>query len=174
MTRCEDLGYDGGSLDCADDCSGFDESQCMDGIIVACSSPGAAITDLTLTADTIDVVDSGSIADIDVFVDITHTYAGDLEITLNGEDLGLTTLMTDDNCLGPNDVWAFFNDEGAVAAGVVCIEPYAIEGNVIPDNPLNVFDTMEAMGSWTLEVYDDAGADQGTLNEWCVYITLEP
>lgn len=173
-TRCEDLGFVGGSLDCAVGCDMFDTSDCSDGVVRVCSSPGTAIDSLMPPAvDTITIPDMGNIADVDVFVNITHTYSGDLEMELSADDLSLSNELAFDACFGPNDVWAFFNDEAPLAAGVDCDEPFGIEGNLTPDQPLSVYDGGEASGSWTLTVTDDAGGDVGTLDEWCLYITLE-
>ncbi|MCR9166169.1 MAG: proprotein convertase P-domain-containing protein [Nannocystaceae bacterium] len=172
-TRCEDLGFDGGALDCAGDCA-FDTAQCANGIVAVCSSPAAAIDSaFPTTTDTITVPDMGTIADIDVFVDITHTFGGDLEMTLLADDLALSNELAFDQCSFNNDVFAVFNDEGSAAVGADCAEPIGIEGNLTPQQPLSVYDGGEASGSWTLSITDDAGGDTGTLNEWCVYITLE-
>jgi len=116
----------------------------------------------------------GTIADVDVFVDMTHTYMGDIDMFVSADDLSLQTDLAMDECFSPNDMFAFFNDEGSAAVGDDCQEPIAVEGNLTPVGDLSVFDGNEASGSWTLTVDDDASfADDGTLNEWCVYITLE-
>lgn len=173
QTRCEDLGFTGGSLDCSGDCATFDLSECSDNVIAVCSSPGAAIDSaFPTTTDTITVPNMGTITDVDVFVDVTHTFDGDLEISLLADDLGLSNELTFDNCGGSNDVWAFFNDEGNAAVGTSCVEPVGIEGNTIPDTALSAYDGSEASGEWTLSITDDAGSDTGTLNTWCLYFTL--
>ncbi len=172
--RCEDFGFEGGSLDCMDDCAAVDTDQCSDDVIVVCSSPGSAIDSVfPTTTDTITVTDTGTIADVDVFLNITHSYSGDLDVTLLADDLALSNEVSFDSCLGEDDVWAFFNDEGSAAAGDVCDVPIGVEGNLTPNQPLSVYDGNEASGSWTLSVTDDANLDNGTLNEWCLYITLE-
>lgn len=172
-TSCQDLGFDGGALDCAGDCT-FDTAQCANGIVTICSSPGAPIDSaLPTTTDTIMVPDMGNIADVDVFVDITHTFDADLDITLLADDLGLSNELSFDQCIGSDDVYAVFNDEGSAAVGSDCAEPIGIEGNLTPQQPMSVYDGNEASGNWTLSITDDAGGDTGTLNEWCLYITLE-
>ena len=171
--NCQDLGFDGGALDCAGDCT-YDTTQCANGIVAICSSPGSAIdSNLPAATDTITVPDMGTIADVDVFVDITHTFDGDLEMSLTADDLAITTNLSFDLCGSADDVFATFNDEGSATVGVDCVQPIGIEGNLTPQQPLSAFDGMASNGTWTLTVNDDAGGDVGTLNEWCVYITLE-
>lgn len=174
QTRCEDLGFGGGALDCNGDCAAFDTTECSNDIVAVCSTPNAAIDSaLPTTTDTIVVPDMGTIADVDVFLDVTHTYTGDLDIQLLADDLGLSNDLSLDNCGGSNDVWAFFNDEGNGPADATCVDPFGIEGNVFPDAPLSVYDGGESSGSWTLSITDDAGGDTGTFNEWCLYLTLQ-
>lgn len=171
--NCQDLGFDGGSLDCAADCT-YDTDECANGIISVCSSPNAVIDgDFPTTTDTITVADAGTIADVDVFIDITHTWAGDLDITLSADDLGLTTDLVLDVCTSTDDLYAFFNDEGTGTPGANCEEPVAIEGNLVPQGSLATFDGMSVTGDWSLQVTDDASPDDGVLNEWCLYVTLE-
>ncbi len=173
--KCEDVGWAGGSLDCVGDCGSFDVSECSNDVIAVCSQPDADISsNLPTTLDTIDVGAMGTIVDVDLFLDISHTYAADLDIILLADDLGLSNTIVMDVCLGPNDVWAFFNDEASAVPGANCTEPFAIEGNLQPQSPLSVYDGNEVNGSWTLSVTDDANIDDGTLNEWCLYFTLAP
>ncbi len=171
--NCQDLGFDGGSLDCAADCT-YDTDECANGIVAYCSTPNAAIDGaFPTTTDTINVPDAGNIADVDVFVDITHTWAGDLDIVLSADDLGLTTDLVFDTCTSTNDLYGFFNDEGTTTPGANCDEPIAIEGNMVPQGSMSTFDGMSVTGDWSLQITDDAGPDDGVLNEWCIYVTLE-
>jgi len=173
-TTCQTEGFAGGPLGCGADCTTFDEAECSDDIVVVCSSPAAAIDSaLPPVMDTITVADIGTIADVDVYVDITHTFDADLDISLSADDLALTNNLSFDQCSLDDDVQATFNDEGDFAVGSACINPIAIEGNLIPEQPLSVYDGGASAGEWTLTVVDDLGGDTGTLNEWCVFITLE-
>ncbi len=169
---CSDVGFDGGALDCDANCA-YDTSQCANGIVVYCSAPGADVLDNETTLDTINVPDVGTVADVDVFVDVSHTWASDVDITLSADDLGLSNDVVLDPCGTADDIFATFNDEGSIAAGVNCDEPIAVEGNLIPTQPLSVYDGQASAGAWTLAVTDDEGGIEGVLNEWCIYITLE-
>lgn len=169
---CTDQGFDGGALDCDANCA-YDTSQCANGILVYCSAPGADVLDNETTLDTITIPDVGVVADVDVFVDVSHTWASDVDISLSADDLGLGNDIALDPCGTSDNFFATFNDEGSLAVGVDCDEPIAVEGNLTPLQPLSVYDGGASNGDWTLSVTDDAGGIEGVLNEWCIYITLE-
>ncbi|MGH1346905.1 MAG: hypothetical protein ACRBN8_35380 [Nannocystales bacterium] len=171
---CQSEGFAGGPLGCGADCTTVDSSECSDDIVVVCSTPAAAIDSaLPPVMDTITIPDIGTIADVDLYMDITHTYNADLDMSLSADDLGLQNNLSLDNCGSIDDVLATFNDEGEFAVGSACIAPVGVEGNVMPEQPLSVYDGGASNGAWTLTVDDDAGGDIGTLNEWCLFITLE-
>lgn len=170
---CETQGFAGGPLGCSADCTTFDTSQCSNDLIAICSSPAATIDSVVPVTDTINVPQVGAIADVDVFIDITHTFVADLDMFLFADDLGLSNELSTDSCFFYDDVFATFNDEGDYLVDTTCVEPVAIEGNLIPESALSVYDGQTSNGSWTLSIVDDVSGDVGTLNEWCLYITLE-
>ena len=56
-----------------------------------CSSPGSGISDNSTTTDQIVIgAPTGAILDLDVFLDISHTWVGDLDITLDHTGPGTT------------------------------------------------------------------------------------
>ncbi len=126
-------------------------------------SPNAPINDLQNTTVTTNVPDSFTIGDVDVFIDITHTFLADLDIdVIHG---GTTVRIMQDQCGANDNMQITFDDEGTA---IVCATPTV--GTYIPFSPLSAFDGMNAFGDWTLNVFDDAGADQGTLVAWSVII----
>ena len=115
LMNCEDLGFAGGSLDCTPLTCGFDTSECSDGVIALCSGDLGTIIDGSATiTETLSLMDMGTVGDVDVFVDITHAWGGDLEIQLRHVASDTTVDLVFDDCdpIGEDDVWAFFNDEG--------------------------------------------------------------
>ncbi len=92
----------------------------------------------------ITVPDGGSVTEVAVDVDITHTYRGDLVVTL--EHGGRTAILA--------------NHTGGSADDIV------IDGQV-----LDTFDGLDAAGDWVLRVQDGAAQDVGTLNAWAISIT---
>jgi subtilisin-like proprotein convertase family protein len=166
---CESEGFAGGALDCDPVTCAYDPAECSNTVIAACVAPAAPFTNTTPVSSVITLADVGTIADIDVRTDIPHTFTGDVEVTLVNEALGISVMLLNNQCGGDNDIFATFNDE---ASGVPdCVEPVGIEGNVLPQAALSAFDGSAIAGDWTLQVVDTAAGDNGTLDEWCVYIT---
>ncbi|MFK7886542.1 MAG: proprotein convertase P-domain-containing protein [Gammaproteobacteria bacterium] len=117
----------------------------------------------------------GTLTDLDVSLLVTHTWVGDLAATLTHEDTGTSVTFYDRpgvpatgfGCSG-NDIDATFDDDAAVPVEDECQDSPAIGGTFSPSNPLSVFNGEDLAGTWTLNISDNAGADLGTLNEWCL------
>ena len=147
-------------------------------INTVCDSPGVAIPDddSNGVSSTLTVPTTLTATDIDIEIDISHTYVGDLIIQI--EHNGVTAVIMDQpgspastfGCAS-NDVEATFDDEALLPVESMCNAGPAISGDVIPENPLSVFDGMDPSGVWTITVSDNEGADTGTLNTWCVTAT---
>ena len=112
------------------------------------------ISDNSTTTSTITVPDDYCVGDVDVELDITHTYIGDLRVILTNPS-GVSVTLHDRTGGSADDIVATYDDEGATP----------------PDLPaLSDFDDLPAMGVWTLTVTDNAGGDIGTLNSWTLRI----
>lgn len=109
------------------------------------------ITDNSTITSTITVPDTYCIGDVDVDMDITHTYIGDLLINLQSPSGTIVRLHNRTGGTTDNLVTTY-DDEGA--------DP--------PDGPgtLADFDGSGVNGVWTLTVADQANQDIGTLNSW--------
>jgi hypothetical protein len=116
-----------------------------------------------------------TITDVNLVVDISHSWMGDVDFTLafNGVSVMLTNGTPDD----ASDLTGEyrFSDEGlmtfdaAATAATLCIPPGTYSG----DNPLSAFDGMDTGaggGIWTLTVIDTFINDIGTLNSWCIEV----
>ncbi|WP_179009389.1 zinc-dependent metalloprotease [Winogradskyella forsetii] len=121
------------------------------------NTPGSAV------GSTINVPDSGSILDLRVSVDITHTYTGDLLLQLqhpNGTDF---VNLWNRSC----NTAAFANIDITFKDGepeINCASPTV--GLANPQNPLSVFNNLEMNGDWTLVLVDFYNGDTGVLNNW--------
>lgn len=100
--------------------------------------------DATGITSTITVADSVTIFDSNTLVDITHTYIGDLLVTLTSPAGTVATLHNRQGG-GDDNLNQTFNSA-------------AFNGEV-------------ATGDWTLTVSDNAGIDTGTLNSWTLNLT---
>jgi subtilisin-like proprotein convertase family protein len=117
-----------------------------------CSSPGLPIVDYGTVSDDIEVNLGSTITDIAVYVNITHTYQGDLVVTLESPD-GTFITLHDRSGGSADNIIGWYPDE---------LNPAEDLGQLIGEN---------ADGIWTMTVSDNAGGDQGTFNEWCLRIT---
>ena len=98
-------------------------------------------------SSTIVVSDSFLVEDLNVYVDITHPYIGDLEVILEN----------------PQEDWIFLHNRGG-GSGDDIKTWYDTETEPVGD--LSHLMGENSKGNWTLRVSDHAGSDVGTLNLW--------
>ena len=115
------------------------------------------------------------IADVNVPIDITHTWTGDLDITLTSPEGTILDLFSDNCGSSSNDnLNVIFDDEGVA---LDCGVNHESGLNVMPDptdDALDAFDGENPNGTWTLFIADDASGDLGDLNSWCLDIETVP
>ncbi len=154
------------------------------GAHTSCSSPGMVIPDddLAGATDTLTILDTGTLADLDVEVQIDHTWVGDLAVTLTHVDTATSVTIIDRpgepvswfGCDG-NNIDATLDDEAALAVEDECAAAIpTIEGSFIPLNALSAFDGEDFSGDWELTVSDAEGGDTGILIEWCLVQEIVP
>ena len=135
------------------------------------SSPGAAVgSSLPPTEDTITMAAGSTdvITDINVTVNITHTWDGDMEIVL-ASPAGTAVTVLASRTLGNDDnLYDTVFDDQATAGITSGTAPFS--GSFIPDNPLSAFDGEAIDGVWTLTITDIIGGDDGVLNNWALSI----
>jgi subtilisin-like proprotein convertase family protein len=129
------------------------------------------INDLTNTYSTIVVAEGAPVVDVRVGVDITHCYAGDVEIFLRGPN-GIEIDLSSDNGGSGDDYDGTTFDDAAPASIRTGAAPFS--GPFIPEQPLATFDGLSAAGSWILRVFDDEINDTGTLLGWSLILTFPP
>jgi large repetitive protein len=133
------------------------------------TSPNAPIQDLTILTSTMLVEGvSGLATDVDVLVNISHTYLYDLDLVLihpSGLRIPLAIGVGDD---GDDFTNTIFDDEAAQSIWDGS-PPYT--GSFRPQSPLAALDGLDANGGWKLEVTDFFGGDEGTLHDWGLFIS---
>jgi lysyl endopeptidase len=154
-----------------------------------CSMPNASIPDNDSGAavDTITVTDTGTLSDLDVAVQIEHTWIGDLRGVLTHAG-GCTVQLwhridldgdTCCGCLG-DDMDVTLDDAAAVSIEDSCgTGPSGgAQGTFRPGDPVDFpADVLancngeDISGDWTITVTDGAGGDLGTLIQWCLIET---
>jgi extracellular elastinolytic metalloproteinase len=135
-----------------------------------CVSPNLAIPDNNPTGVTSDLVvaNTGNVTDLNITLDVTHTYVGDLVFKLKNMTSGteVTFLNRPTSCSG-NDINATFDDEAVTPIACTAAVP-TLSGNLIPASTLTVFDGQARNATWRLTATDLAAVDVGTVNQWCI------
>ncbi len=150
-----------------------------------CTSPAAAIPDNNPAGimSVINVASQGTVQDLDVKLNITHTWVGDFCISLEHNGIVVNMIQRPGaagachagspfGCSQNNYVDIILDDEGA--GGTIeakCSLNATSPPNYTPNEPLSAFDGQDIQGSWTLTVIDNGGGDIGTLNSWCIIHT---
>jgi subtilisin-like proprotein convertase family protein len=129
---------------------------------------------------------------------LTHTYPGDLDIVLEGPQGQRVKLMSDaggatdvvnqtitfDDAVAPSqpisgsllgysrptNYTGFANDN--LAGGMEDVMPAPLGNTINMSGALSVFQNLTPNGLWKLYVYDDQGADVGSIKGWCLNFTL--
>lgn len=153
-------------------------------LVVTTTDPMQPITDFSTTTSTIDVTTTGtSIADLDLAIDLDHTWFGDLTATLTSPTGTVVTLF-DRLGVGPSSTFGIsenavgtytFDDEAANQIGSVTSGSEVTPGTYTTDTVsglLSTFDGEDPNGTWTLTISDGEGGDQGNLNLWELILTM--
>ena len=122
---------------------------------------------------TIDVQGTGgTINDLNIKLDIKHSYTDDLEIRLqnaNGVSVQLVSGAGGDD----NDFEETTFDDDATISINNGVAPF--RGKFKPAESLGAFNGLSANGTWQLKIIDRAAQDGGSLNKWELeIITDEP
>ncbi|MCB9367228.1 MAG: T9SS type A sorting domain-containing protein [Calditrichaeota bacterium] len=117
------------------------------------------------TCVTINVPFEYHITDLNVGIDLVHTYDGDIDMYLTSPNGTVIELSTDNGGTGENMTCTVFDDEAA-ASITTGAAPYS--GSWIPETPLSDVDGENALGDWLLCITDDAGGDVGYIIGVCL------
>lgn len=118
---------------------------------------------------TINIPSGTTMSDVNVNVNIAHTWINDLTVTLTSP-AGTIVQLFSRQC-NPNtgnlNVNATFDDSGVA---VVCGTNPGISGTVKPLDLLSSFNGQSPVGNWILTVKDPFNGDGGELSSWAVNI----
>jgi subtilisin-like proprotein convertase family protein len=140
---------------------------------------GGAIPDASLTGLTtsIEVTDDFVVGDLDVGLNISHTWVGDLAVVLTNPQ-GVEAVLVDRpgepaSSFGcSQDNWdVVLDDEGASAMEALCSALMVSPPNYTPTEALGLLEGGSSAGTWTLFILDLASPDPGTLNSWSLNLT---
>jgi len=132
------------------------------------NTTSVAIPDLKTVSSKITINQDLTISDLNVKVNIAHTYDSDLTITLIGPDGTSVNLFNRRGGSGDNLTNTYFNDEATVMIRNGAA-PFA--GSFKPEAVLSAFDGKNTRGTWELRITDNAKTDIGTLKNWALDVT---
>jgi len=118
--------------------SKFTEEESEPGLLIPDNNPAGI-------ADSISIESAGNVRQLEVWVDITHTWIGDLKVMLTSPS-GRNVLLHDRSGGSQDNLITVFDLES------------------LPE--LTAFENTPGAGTWTLSVIDNAGRDTGKLNAW--------
>lgn len=112
---------------------------------------------------TINVPDAFAVSDVNLTLNITHTYDADLNVYLLSPAGAQVTLFEEVGGWGDNFTNTTLDDEASqsITEGM---PPFS--GTFRPQTPLSDVDGEPAQGDWRLKVVDAFSLDTGTLEHW--------
>lgn len=112
---------------------------------------------------------NGPIFDVDLRINMTHTWDADMQFTLVSPTGTRVLLINQIGGSGDNFTNTVLDDEAATSI-VSGAPPFT--GSFRPANPLSAFDGVSANGTWTLEMVDvEPVFDSGVLQNWTLSIS---
>ncbi|MEM1336931.1 MAG: reprolysin-like metallopeptidase [Bacteroidota bacterium] len=109
------------------------------------------------------------IADVNVNLQIAHTYLEDLIVSLIAPS-GTKIVLVSKICGSLNNISAVFDDDGQV---ISCAGNPAISGVIQPQGVLSTLEGESTFGEWVLEIEDTAPSDGGILEAFSLAFCVE-
>ena len=124
-------------------------------------STGANIINSTLS-----IPSGGTISDVNVTMNLDHSYFGEVTATLLSPS-GTQVQLFKDVCGTSVNALATFDDSGSI---LICGTNPTLGGIVKPSQLLSALNGQTPTGTWTLRIADSAGGDGGVLNSWSLNV----
>ena len=118
---------------------------------------------------TIDIPYDLEITDVNVTINIPHTYTADLDISLISPNGTTVELSTDNGGSGNDYINTVFDSE---ASNTIQSGSPPFTGTFIPEGDLTALNGENSAGTWTLNVFDDAGGDGGSIDEFTLELCV--
>ncbi len=125
----------------------------------------------TVTESVISITEDVTIIDVNVILNIEHTYDADLDVFLIGPDGTRVELFSDVGGSGNDFTNTVLDDD---ASDTIDSGSAPFTGVYSPEGSLGDFNGLSSLGDWTLEITDDANQDGGTLLDWSLQICSSP
>lgn len=144
---------------------------------IYCSSPALGIPDNNATgvSDTIAIANTGVLDDLNLSLSVDHTWVGDLIIRLSHQGSGTSIDLVNRNACNGSNINVSVDDQASASLQDDCQDAAIAypESSYRPQQALAAFDGQDLSGDWQLFVSDNAGADTGTLQQWCLAPSIE-
>ncbi|HKI01304.1 MAG TPA: proprotein convertase P-domain-containing protein [Thermoanaerobaculia bacterium] len=134
-----------------------------------------AIPDSGIATSTLTVPGNPRIADVNVAIQLNHTFMQDLDFHLispANNDNGFFSDVFNNATAGPMNMNLIVDDEGAIPPA------FTVSSGMVHQPELNYrlgwYDGENGGGTWTLAIRDDFAADTGTLTGWSLTICEPP
>jgi len=129
-----------------------------------------SITDNNTIESTITVTDEGTLLDVDLQLDISHTWVGDLTAVLTSPDGQEFTLFNRIGGGGDDFADTVFDDNASQSINDGSA-PYS--GTFSPEDAFAAMNGTSMTGDWVLSITDSANQDTGSLNSWSLFLVAE-
>lgn len=125
------------------------------------------INDQQSTSDNIIIDQTGTLIDLNVNVNITHSRISDLRLMLVGPDGSVCLMSNRNGGDGENYINTTFDDQASrhIEEGSA---PFT--GRYAPEVALDRFNQMDISGIWELRINDVATEYSGELDSWCIHM----
>jgi subtilisin-like proprotein convertase family protein len=174
------------ALSVGDDASGdIGELSAWSLIITACDGdfPGVASNEEVVDNTPLNLIDNntstpafsiinvadrlGQLCDLQLFVDLDHTWSADIDMYLTGPN-GSKIAITTDNGGANNNVFAgtIFTDSAIDNVSDRAYINLVVATPLQPEGAMSHFDGINPNGEWKLTVADDQTIDLGVLKSW--------
>ncbi|MEO1032079.1 MAG: reprolysin-like metallopeptidase [Bacteroidota bacterium] len=110
------------------------------------------------------------ISDIDIAIDITHSFTADLDISITSPGGTTVNLSSDNGGDGQNYTNTVFDQE---ATQQITSGSAPFSGRFIPEGDLSQFYNTMSSGEWIITIVDDAFGDGGSINNVELMICTE-
>ncbi|NUO53408.1 MAG: DUF4215 domain-containing protein, partial [Polyangiaceae bacterium] len=169
--QCDDNNTTDGD-GCSSTCTLFDCAPGETLIDVSATGLPVAINDNATSTSTLSVAQTGTLTKFAVVVNITHTYDGDLVLTIDPPAANPVVMSQQIGGSGENYTSTVFSSDSTtpITTGV---PPYTGVFAPAPGSFATTVGTSPA-GTWTFTVQDNAGSDVGAINSWKVVGCVQP
>lgn len=110
-----------------------------------------------------------TVSDLNVKLELQHTYLADLTISLISP-MGTRVALISNSCGELNNINAVFDDQGDP---LECSGNPALSGTLVPLGSLSSLNGESLLGEWILEVQDSAPSDGGSLIAFSLEVCAE-